>query len=471
MVLGALAASQAAAFPVLGTGEIHFRLDHAAFRSAEGTPESEFYIELDTSEVEFQPKDGRLRANLRLYLAFFADGDGIDEKTYPLEVWGEGDAAHLPRTQVVQLRVSSPADADSVYARLEDQSARKRGLLHLFTQSRRSGKAGARLSVRKFPAATLSVSDLECARFIGSAEAGSAFVKSGMEIEPNPGRVYGAPDPTLCTYLEVYDLSRGPEETRRRYGLEYRLRNPQGESIRTWEHALASQEPTWADTTCFTVAGLVSGSYSLGVVIRGEGEERAAVETSFDVLWASPNWVAWTIQAEQVAPFLFQSFDLDDFLALSPGSRERRLEEFWARHDPTPGPGNATREEFDRRVAYSNENFSTPVEPGMRTDRGRTYIKFGEPDELRREVIPVQGNDLNAAMEELDRETSGELKGSRDIDSEDSRSFEVWIYNYLGEELFPSDQMSTNLGRQLIFVDDLGVGDYRLIRSSEKNEF
>jgi hypothetical protein len=31
--------------------------------------------------------------------------------------------------------------------------------------------------------------------------------------------------------------------------------------------------------------------------------------------------------------------------------------------------------------------------------------------------------------------------------------------------------MSTNLGRQLIFVDDLGVGDYRLIRSSEKNEF
>ena len=73
-----------------------------------------------------------------------------------------------------------------------------------------------------------------------------------------------------------------------------------------------------------------------------------------------------------VAPFLFQSFDLDDFLALSPGMRERRLEEFWSKHDPTPGPGNATREEFDRRVTYANENFKTPVEPGMRTDRGRT---------------------------------------------------------------------------------------------------
>ncbi|HWN80517.1 MAG TPA: hypothetical protein VNM87_00335, partial [Candidatus Udaeobacter sp.] len=255
MVLGMLAAGDTAAFPVLGSGEIHFRLDHAAFRSAEGKPESEFYLELDTSEVEFQPKDGRLRANLKLYLAFFAQGNGVDEKTYPLEVWGEGDAAHLPKTHVIQLRVSSPDEADSVYARLEDQSARKRGLLHLFTQSRRSGKAGARLAVRKFPGTALSVSDLECARFIGSAEAGSTFVKSGMEIEPNPGRVYGAPDPTLCTYVEVYGLERGGDgdEERHRYGLEYRLRNPQGESIRTWEHALSSHDPSFADTTCFSV--------------------------------------------------------------------------------------------------------------------------------------------------------------------------------------------------------------------------
>ena len=466
-----MAAGDTAAFPVLGEGEIHFRLDHAAFRSAEGKPESEFYLELDTSEVEFQPKDGRVRANLKLYLSFFADGEGVDEKTYPLEVWGESDAAHLPKTQVIQLRVSSPGEADSVFARLEDQSARKRGLLHLFTQNRRSGKAGAPLLVRSFPDGALSVSDLECARFIGSAEESSTFVKSGMEIEPNPGRVYGAPDLTLCTYLEVYDLARGGAEGRRRYGLEYRLRTPQGESIRTWEHALSSQDPTWADTTCISVAGLASGSYFLGVVVRGEGEERAAVETTFDVLWASPNWVAWTLQAEAQAPFLFQSFDLDDFLAMSPGMRERKIEEFWLKHDPTPGPGNATREEFERRVVYANENFKTPVEPGMRTDRGRTYIKYGEPDELRREVIPVQGNDLNAAIEELDRETSGSLQGARDIETEDQRSFEVWIYNYLGAELFPSNQMSTNLGRQFIFVDDLGVGDYRLIRSSEKNEF
>ena len=463
-------AADAGAFPVLGSGEIHFRLDHAIFRSAEGAPESEFYLEVDTHELEFQPKDDRLRASLRLALTFVGEGEEIDQKTYPLEVWAEKDRARLPRTQVVQLRVAAPAGADSVYALLEDQSVRKRGLLHLFTQSRRSGKAGAKLTSRQFPAGSLSVSDPEFARFIGTAAAGSEFIKSGMEVEPNPGRVFGAPDPTLCSYIEVYDLQAG-DDGRRVYILSYRLREPQGNTIRTWEHTLGSQNRAWADTTCFTVVGLKPGSYLLGVVIRGEGEARAAAESAFDVLWASPDWVSWNLEAEGVAPFLFQSFELDEFLALSPGAREARLEKFWIQHDPTPGPANATREEFDRRVKYANDNFSTSVEPGMRTDRGRAYIKFGEPDELRREVIPVQGNDLSAALEELDRETSGDLQGAREIESEDSRSFEVWIYNYLGSELFPSDQMSTNLGRQFIFVDDLGVGDYRLIRSSEQDEF
>jgi GWxTD domain-containing protein len=207
------------------------------------------------------------------------------------------------------------------------------------------------------------------------------------------------------------------------------------------------------------------------VVKEETGESRAAVEGVFENVWAATDWVRWVEETDAIAPFLFSTLELDEFMTLGPGARERRLGEFWSKHDKTPGPANETREEFDRRVAYANANFSSSIEPGLRTDRGRTYIKYGEPDELRREVIPVQGNDLAAAMRELDRETSGELRGNRGIESEDTRAFEVWIYNYLGSELFPSDQMSTNLGKQFVFVDDLGVGDFRLIRSSEKNEF
>jgi len=458
-------------FPALGTGDIRFRIDHAAFRSGQGEAESEFYLELDSHQLAFQPKDQALEAKVKLALDFYANGERADGKSYTLELPAEGEPPK-PQTQVLQLRVSSPAGVDSVHAVIEDLNARKRGLFHVFTQSRRSGKAGSRLGVRRFPESQLSVSDIEFARSLTDEKAGSTFVKSGMDVEPNPGRVYGAPDPIVCTYLEVYDLVRPEEAGRRRYSLHYRLRDAQGNEVRTWDRGLASENRTWADTTSFAAAQLRAGTYHLGVVVKEEtGESRAAVEGVFEIVWASTDWVRWVEETDAIAPFLFSTLELDEFMTLGAGSRERRLEQFWIKHDKTPGPGNETKEEFDRRVAYANANFSSSIEPGLRTDRGRTYIKYGEPDELRREVIPVQGNDLAAAMRELDRETSGELRGNRNIETEDTRAFEVWIYNYLGSELFPSDQMSNNLGRQFVFVDDLGVGDFRLIRSSEKNEF
>jgi GWxTD domain-containing protein len=469
---GTLAVHAAFGFPALGTGDIHFRIDHAAFRSGDGHAESEFYIELDSHELAYQPKDGKLEARVKLALDFFAKGEPADGKSYTLELAAEPGNPPRPLTQVLQLRLAPPEAADSVHAVIEDLNARKKGLFHMFTQSRRAGKAGARLLVRRFPDGELSVGDLEFARLITDAKDGSTFIKSGMEVEPNPGRVYGAPDPVVCTYLEVYDLARPAEAGRRRYTLHYQLRDAVGNEVRVWDRGLASENRTWADTTSFAAARLRAGTYHLGVVVKEEtGDSRAAVEGVFEIVWAATDWVGWMADTDAIAPFLFPTLELDEFLTLGAGARERRLEEFWSKNDKTPGPGNETREEFNRRVAYANANFSSSIEPGLRTDRGRTYIKFGEPDELRREAIPVQGNDLAAAMRELDRETSGELRGNRGIESEDTRAFEVWIYNYMGAELFPSDQMSTNLGKQFVFVDDLGVGDFRLIRSSEKNEF
>ena len=51
-----------------------------------------------------------------------------------------------------------------------------------------------------------------------------------------------------------------------------------------------------------------------------------------------------------------------------------------------------------------------------------------------------------------------------------TRAFEVWIYDYRVDELLPSSQKSVGLGRQFVFVDDLGIGYFRLIRSTEKSE-
>ncbi|MFC2157045.1 GWxTD domain-containing protein [Acidobacteriota bacterium] len=72
--------------------------------------------------------------------------------------------------------------------------------------------------------------------------------------------------------------------------------------------------------------------------------------------------------------------------------RERDLfiEEFWRQRDPTPGtPRNEFKEEHFRRIEYANKKFGrgTPIK-GWRTDRGRFYIKLGNPGYVEKYMDP-----------------------------------------------------------------------------------
>jgi GWxTD domain-containing protein len=77
--------------------------------------------------------------------------------------------------------------------------------------------------------------------------------------------------------------------------------------------------------------------------------------------------------------------------------REKFIEQFWLRRDPTPGtPENEFRDEHDRRIAYANSRFTAEI-PGWKTDRGRIYIQYGPPDEI--ESHPTGGTYRRPAEE------------------------------------------------------------------------
>ena len=70
------------------------------------------------------------------------------------------------------------------------------------------------------------------------------------------------------------------------------------------------------------------------------------------------------------------------FLALTTDpEREKFIEQFWLRRDPSPGTGrNEFRDEHYRRIAYANEHFTIAGKPGWATDLGHVYIVYGPPD-------------------------------------------------------------------------------------------
>jgi GWxTD domain-containing protein len=62
--------------------------------------------------------------------------------------------------------------------------------------------------------------------------------------------------------------------------------------------------------------------------------------------------------------------------------RDKFVEDFWNRRNPTPQSSeNPYKEEHYRRIAYANTHFAAGV-PGYRTDRGRFYIMYGPPDSI-----------------------------------------------------------------------------------------
>ena len=94
--------------------------------------------------------------------------------------------------------------------------------------------------------------------------------------------------------------------------------------------------------------------------------------------------VAYIITDEERAAFSNLKTDAE---------RERFIEQFWLRRDPTPGtPENEFKQEHYRRIAYANQHFSDTDVAGWKTDRGRIYIVYGPPDE--KEIHP-SGNPPN----------------------------------------------------------------------------
>jgi GWxTD domain-containing protein len=105
-------------------------------------------------------------------------------------------------------------------------------------------------------------------------------------------------------------------------------------------------------------------------------------------------------------------------------SRETVWKEFWSQKDPIPEtPENETSDEYFRRVDYANEHFRSYTS-GWRTDRGRIYILYGQPDEI--EHHPFEDKSV---------------------------PYQIWYYY--------------SIGKRFIFADLSMTGDYTQIRERD----
>lgn len=310
------------------------------------------------------------------------------------------------------------------------------------------------IEVLSFANSNLNISDIQFAGLIDvSQNTQSPFYKNGLLVIPNPSRVYGASNMFVRFYAEIYNLQLAPanNDSGKTYFVKYTIYDNVGK--------IAGKYPKKKFTKCGTncvlrdaisIGFLKDGVYKLEVKVIDNLNSQEAVRTGkfiitglstpLDISSAKQNDEAYTIIdigniSEMIDQTQYIDYDgeLKNINELSDDAKRKFLKNFWMKRDSNPQtPENEDMIEYYERVRYANEHFKEAKREGWKTDRGRIYIKFGEPSEI--ESNPPQMG---------------------------SRANDIWYYHSGGN-------IKANM--KFIFADLKGYGRYELIYSSEESE-
>jgi GWxTD domain-containing protein len=188
--------------------------------------------------------------------------------------------------------------------------------------------------------------------------------------------------------------------------------------------------------------------------------------------------------ADGPVKFLMTSDERRDWTRLpDPISRAEFVTKFWTSRDPMPETPNEMRQEFERRVAFADQNFTQGEVRGALTDRGMVFILLGAPTYVGRRPIgagedsteaagnsTVGRHDLDNALNSIGKATSGQRAkvidsmtgpGTTMTDSAAASWQEVWHYRHeLLPRSIPYQQVDFD------FITRMGYGKNVLQRNS-----
>ena len=486
--------------PNASTGDIIFYVDVVTFYLDEGENVEEIYLMVSNDQIEFPEVDGVFRGKLRYEINVLDENLALvasSDKTIEVGASSAEGAGDRNVVQVLQSRVSVPPGKYSARVVLEDLNARKKEIVSYIMGKYKTGETGVEFESGEFGPDGIALSDIEFARSLRRTSEG-AFIKSGFEVMPNAQRRYGLLLLELPIYFEIYDF-RGVDlgDT---LLVRYTILNSTGNRMFEAENPIFVSGRKMGSTALFDIAALPTGNYLLVLdLLDDAGDVLARTERKFDVLWSVYSWGRYEMDALGDLAYVLTESEMEMFKALSPAEREGFLKEFWTELDPTPGTGmNEALMEHFRRVRHADQHYGGASIRGALTDRGRLYIKYGHPDDIQSHYSDyefVQGTRfIEGASDPVPTDPFSRVgikSGSSDAGSWDQsgsqtealadqrggstvhgKAYEIWSYDGIGEPVRRlSDRVPRVAGMRFVLVDEKGYGEYRLVYSTEKEEY
>lgn len=307
------------------------------------------------------------------------------------------------------------------------------------------------ISVNPFYDGKISMSDIQLASNIiqESQNKNSLFYKNSLEVIPNPTGVFGVNLPVVFFYTEIYNLENvHSDHTLKLYQLIYNSsKQLVGKKIKeispnTSTRVEVGFQPInkFPADTYTLILSLIDSAGNFGITSTKKfyvfnpniskdstaGSSSLSLSTEFgamsdeelDDLYAKSKYIATPSEASRFGKLK--------------GTEAKRdfLFQFWQSRDEDPStPQNESFHKYLGRLQGANDRFGTPTKIGWKTDRGRTFMIYGEPDEI--EKFPNQM---------------------------DTKPYEIWHYNEIEGGVY------------FVFADLTGFSDYMLIHSTKRGE-
>lgn len=451
-------------------GAIPFTVDAATFPDSAGHT-LEVYLRVPPVTLARLARDstgaGRLRLTARLTNRY---GARAQDRSQDFMVTGRDTVAGFGH--VVIQRFPVRPGVHRLRIKLEDLLSRKRGLGYIGRKVTESRTIEGEVTVP----ATQAGRDLSDLEFLwvppqGADSSSSPFRRDGRVVIPNPERLYGL----LSTEVRAEFAARGLPGDERPWHWHARVLDSGGRMV-AQQKADAPAAPRMSGTVAIDMATEPAGGYDLEVKAWQEGDAGSLLRTAhFSVGWLSTTWLVDPTEFDDAVHFLLSAEQEQAFTKMHMGERERFLEDFWRRRDPNlETAANEARLAFQARVHHANQNFDAPGnDRGMFSDMGRVYIRYGEPDEVLKQVLPAGDQTLERVIRDLELT---EDRPTGDVHQKgfggDTRPYEVWIYEGIIRATPDADPSSAGYmrpGRRLVFlfVDEHGYGTYTLRYSTE----
>jgi GWxTD domain-containing protein len=483
MLMLALTSADAVAGEMLrGEGDFEFFVDTASIPFGSDRTISLIQIAIPTKELKYKKIDGRFLAVAGVKISIMNGDETFFEKGYEIRDTRSTEPLSKDLSEFIFVSDSCHVEPGSYSLNIviDDQNRKKKTLFGLIHRSYYNSKLKAEsLVIPSYSGDGIALGDPV---LIWSKRGKTRFV-------PNPMQIYGLKNDTLSFYV----AARMPRaSTIDSVDVNMSIVNRSGEPVGEMSTRAAVSNGIADIFGNFDVNAFPAGTYRILTEVADPGGGASAFAgKDFSVAWELVNWQKPRRDVLLEAQLLFSETQYEAFQKESFGEQERILGEFWKKLDPTPHTAvNEAYEKFVERVKYADAHYGG-FSRGALSDRGLIYIRFGPPNEVSFEIIPLNRNEVSEAIGKLQdqynilihsiiderkdfstmrpRMITGESRPFRGLEGMDTGAYELWIYNMLGDPILDKDRLMTiNAGYRFLFIDLDGVGNYQLVGTSEE---